>query len=254
MHFSRLALAAALLASLALRAADSPMNGTWRWHFTMPDGGTITPTLRVKTEEDGKMVGTARFRSGSSTEVDNFKLQGNQVSFEVKRDRDGEEFVTRYAGTLNENQITGRITSKWAGQEQSYDWVATRFHDIEGRWRWRPSFSTNANARGGQENQGGGRRGQGGGRGFGETTLTITREEGDKIAGKLNFGRGEQSIKHGKVEGKEVSFQTERERSNGDKSTNYYWGTFSAEFILGKYTTDFSGEVRTNDWRATRAD
>ena len=45
-----------------------------------------------------------------------------------------------------------------------------------------------------------------------------------------------------------------RQRSTGEQSTNWYWGKFSGDTITGQYTTDFSGEIRTNDWRALRGD
>lgn len=262
LHFIRTVLVLAVLAlmPIANHAADakprSPLDGTWRWDFVMPDSGAVRPTLNVKTEDSGKITGIARFRSGSRTPVTNLKFKDNQVSFEVVRERDGEKTVTKYSGVLQGDKITGQVVSKWTGEEQSYDWVASRFADIEGVWKWRFSFGTNAP--GGQgAGQGGGRRGGGGGGrggGAGEITLTLKREEGEKISGKLNVGRGDQDIKHGLVQGAEVSFQTERERSTGEQSTNWYWGKFSGDTITGKYTTDFGGEIRTNDWRALRGD
>ena len=254
---TRIVLALFLALPVMLFAADAkprpPLDGTWRWDFVMPDSGVAKPTLRVKTEDNGRLTGIARFRSGSSTPVTNLKFADPQVSFEVVRERDGEKTVTKYSGVLQGDKITGKVVSKWTGEEQSYDWIASRFADIEGVWKWRLTFT---NAPGGQ---GGGRRGGGGGGGrgggaVGEVTLTVKREEGDKFSGKLSPGRGEQDIKHGLYKDGTVSFQTERERSNGDQSTNYYWGQFSGDTITGKFTTDFGGELRTNDWRAARGD
>jgi hypothetical protein len=250
------------LAISAVHAADSakprpPLDGTWRWDFVMPDSSVARPTLRVKTENDGKLTGTARFRSGSSTSVKNFKLAGDQVSFDVERERDDEKFVTHYRGTLHGDKITGKITTKWTGDEQSYDWLAVRFSDIEGVWKWRPSFGTNApgGGQGGGQGQGGGRRGQGGGRGgFGEVSATFKREEGDVISGKVNAAGRDQDIKHGLIKDGEISFQTVRERSTGEMSTNWYWGRLNGDNLTGKYTTDLGGERRTNEWRAARGD
>lgn len=243
----RIVIALLFALPFALLAADAkprpPLDGTWRWDFVMPDSGVVRPTLNVKTEDNGKITGIARFRSGSRTPVTNFKFADNQVSFEVVRERDGEKTVTKYNGMLQGDKIIGKVVSKWTGEEQSYDWIASRFADIEGVWKWRFSFGTNAPG-----GQGEGRRGRG------EVTLTLKREEGEKISGKLNGRRWDQDIKHGLVQGAEVTFQTERERSNGEHSTNWYWGRFSGDAITGKYTTDFGGEIRTNDWRAARGD
>ena len=257
LHFTRsvFVCAALALAPLASHAADSkprpPLDGTWRWDFAMPDSGVARPTLKVKTEDDGQLTGTARFRSGSSTPVKNLKLAGDQVSFDVERERDGEKIVTQYRGTLRGDQITGKIISKWTGAEQSYDWNASRFADIEGVWKWRPTFGTNAPGGGQGAGQGARRRGGGG---LGEATLTLKREEGDRLSGKLNAGRTDQEIKHAHYKDSDVTFQTERERSTGEMSTNWYWGKFNGDAITGQYTTDFSGEIRTNEWRALRGD
>ncbi len=249
---TRMVIALFLALPVALLAADAPprpsLDGTWRWDFVMPDSGVAKPTLRVKTEDDGKLTGLARFRSGSSTPVTNLKLTGDQVSFEVVRERDGEKTVTHYRGTLQGDRITGKVVSKWTGEEQSYDWLATRFSDIEGVWKWRLARGTNA--------PGGGRRGGGGGGrgGVVEVTLTLKREEGDKIAGKVSLGGGDQEIKQGVCKDNHVTFQTERQRSNGDQSTNWFWGTLERDIIIGKHTTDSGGQRRTNDWRAARRD
>ena len=242
-----------LLSALPALAADdvktnSPLDGTWRWEFTMPDSGKVKPNLRIKTEE-GALVGTTRFRTGASTPVTNLTLNGNAVSFEVARERDGETTVTRYSGTLNGDKIKGKMVSNWTGHEQTYDWEAIRYSDVDGTWTWRFGF-------GGRGGGGGGGAGGPGGRGGGggETTLTLKREPGDKLSGKLNMPRiGDTDIKHGRFKNGEVTFQTERER-DGETSTNYYRGKFSADSIIGTSTGEFGGRVRTNEWRAARAD
>ena len=231
-----------LLATRPALAADdvrtnSPLDGTWRWEFTMPDSGRITPTLRVKTE-DGVLIGTTRFRAGTSTPVTNLTLNGDAVSFEVARGRDRQTTVTRYRGTLFGDRIKGTMVSNWTGREESYDWEATRNTSVDGTWKWSPGF---------------GGRGGPGGRGGGGTTVTLKRD-GDKLSGKLNAPRlGEADIKHGRFRNGEVSFQIERER-DGETSTNFYRGRFSADTITGRFTSEAGGRVRTNDWRAARAD
>jgi hypothetical protein len=207
----------------------------------MPDSGKIKPVLRVKTE-DGALTGTTRFRAGSTTPVTNLTLNGNAVSFDVMRERDGETTITHYSGTLSGDKIKGKMVSNWLGQEQSYDWEAIRYTDVEGTWKWRFGF--------GGGRPGGGRQGGGGGS---DITLTLKRD-GEKLSGKLSMPRfGDTDIKQGRFKNGEVSFQTERER-DGETSTNFYRGKFSADTIVGYNTSDFGGRVRTNEWRATRAD
>ena len=248
--FTRIFFGAALVALLpgitlaADAAKTSPLDGTWRWNFTNADSGVIQPTLKVKTEDDGTLTALSRFRSGTSTPVTNFIVSGDQVSFEVVRQRNDETTVTRYHGTFKGDNITGQMVASTAGEEVSRDWNAFRFSDIEGVWKWRM----------GGTNAPGGRRG---GFGGGEVTLTLKREEGDNISGKIRLGlpgQGEQEIHQAHYQNGNVSFETERTRTDGELSTNYYWGKFSKDAITGKFTTDSGGVHRTNEWRAARVE
>src|SRR5947207_2198603 len=38
-----------------------PLEGTWRWNFTMPDGSVVRPKLKLTTEK-GEITGTTSFR------------------------------------------------------------------------------------------------------------------------------------------------------------------------------------------------
>ena len=258
--FTRIFFGAALVALLpgitlaADAAKTSPLDGTWRWNFTNADSGVIQPTLKVKTEDDGTLTALSRFRSGSSTAVTNLTLQGDQVSFEVVRQRNGEATVTRYHGTFKGDKIAGQMVARTAGEEVSRDWSAFRISDIEGTWKWRMGGTNAPGGRGGAGGAGGGRRG---GFGGGEITLTIKREEGDNISGKISLGipgQREQEIHQAHYQNGNVSFETERTRTDGELSTNYYWGKFSKDAITGKFTTDSGGVHRTNEWRAARAE
>src|SRR3989442_1684633 len=116
--------------------ATAVIDGTWRWIFTMPDGATSRPKLILATE-NGKLTGTTSFRPGTETPITNAVLQGDAVSFQVIRERDGQEIVTTYTGTWNGKIIKGKVESNWAGAPQSYDWEAQRAHEgAEGVWQW----------------------------------------------------------------------------------------------------------------------
>lgn len=222
----------------------SPLEGSWRWSFTNADGGVVQPTLRVTTTDDGTLVGISRFRQGASVPITNLTVKGNQISFQVIRARDGNPIVTRYDGTLRGDEIKGFITSGSLGDEKKYDWSAARFSEIEGVWKWRfTGFGGGGGAGAGN------RRG-----GQGTATLALKREEGEKLSGKLRLGRFEQEVESLNYRNGDLSFHTIRERSDGSTSTNYYSGKFSRENIKGKYTSDFGGVHRTNDWHATRAE
>jgi hypothetical protein len=215
-------------------AADSQttpaLEGIWKWTFTMPDGSQVTPKLKLK-REDGQFTGTSSFRAGSETPVTNLVVNGNELSFQVVRQRDGREIVTRYAGTLSDDSIKGKMISNWTGEEQSYDWKARRVSGAEGTWKWSGNF--------------GGFRSQ--------STLKLKQDK-EKLTGKLTSGRGTESdIKEGKFKDGEISFEVERDR-DGEKTVSRYYGKLSGDKIVGKMELNFFGEPRTNDWEAVRVD
>src|SRR5262245_33331960 len=145
-------------------AADPPsataLEGIWKWNFTMPDGSQVTPKLKLKREDD-KMTGTSSFRPGSETPITNLVVNGEELSFQVARERDGRQIVTQYRGIVSGDSIKGKMVSNWSGEEQTFDWKARRVVGVEGTWKWSGSF--------------GGFRSQ--------STLKL-KQDGEKVSGK----------------------------------------------------------------------
>src|SRR2546421_4633313 len=128
-----------------------PLDGSWRWNFTMPDGTTIRPKL-VLAVKDGKLTGTTSFRAGTEAPITNAVLNGDQLRFDVIRDRDGQQILTTYSGKWDTNAIKGKVESNWAGKKEAFDWVAQRAHlGVEGTWKWNRSFGGGGGRRGFQE-------------------------------------------------------------------------------------------------------
>jgi len=227
------ALLAAIVLHPRVHAGDASTNtveGVWKWTFAMPDGSRVTPRLELR-QQNGQLTGTTRVRQGTDTTITNLSLQGDQLRFQVVRERDGREAVTRYEGTWSGNNIKGKITSNWSGTEQSYDWDAHRIADLNGVWKWDSSF--------------GGRRA--------EYRLTLA-QDGENLTGKLNPPRGADSeIKQGKFKAGDVSFEVERE-FGGETTVTRYYGKFSGDKITGKSEGVFFGAPRTNTWEALRSD
>jgi hypothetical protein len=226
--------AAALLTTiLVVFAADpkarSPYAGTWRWTFTMPDGTQVEPKLKLK-EVDGKVKGTSSFRAGTEAPVTNLTVQGDQVAFDVVRERDGRKIITHYSGQLSGETIKGKIQSNWNGEAQTYPWEALRFAGVEGTWKWTNDI----------------------GRFRGETRVRF-KPEGQKLTGKIIvFGR-EFDIHGGRFIDEEVSFYTVT-AWEGERYTNRYYGQLAGDRIEGKAELNLLGRPRTNDWIAYRAE
>ena len=74
-----------IIAPLLAVAADeeakqnSRLEGTWKWTFTMPDGGVVTPEVKFKGKDDA-VTGTTRFRLGLEAPLNKIKLQGDELS------------------------------------------------------------------------------------------------------------------------------------------------------------------------------
>jgi len=207
------------------------LEGTWKWTFTMPDGGLVTPRLKLKRDGD-QLTGTSRFRAGTETPVTNLTVNGDEVSFQVVRERDGQEITTRYTGKWNGDAISGKVVSNWNGEDQTYDWEARRLTDAEGTWKWTTTFGEVRS----------------------ESTLKL-KQEGEKISGKIRTRRAgtDTEIQHGKFKAGEISFQVERKR-DGEKFVSRYYGKISGDKIQGKMELNFFGRPRTNNWEAIRVD
>jgi len=252
--------ALAVMGAVRVPAADEPsakaphpLEGSWRWNFTMPDGTTVRPKL-VLAVQDGKVTGTTSFRMDSETPITNAVLKGDEVSFQVIRERDGQQIVTTYSGKWDATSIKGKVESNWAGEKQSYAWDAKRAHfGVEGTWRWTGSF--------GGRGPGGGGGGRGGGRGRGFQAQVDLEQDGETVTGSMpgfGFGGGPRriEIKNGVFTNGVVYFEVERNRFGSDeKVISYYEGKQKGDTIKGTIaTTNFDGDEVEYEWNAKRAD
>ena len=128
------------IAAEASTQSASELAGRWLWDFTMPDGTTTTPRLRLRIEGEN-LTGTTNYRPESDAPVTNLVFDGTRLRFQVIRQRDGQNIVTTYSGTVTSNAITGKIESNWAGETETFDWNALRANiGVEGIWRWTNAF------------------------------------------------------------------------------------------------------------------
>jgi hypothetical protein len=212
-----------------------PLEGSWRWNFSMPDGTTTRPKL-ILALENGRLTGTTTFRAGAETPITNVVLKGDQLRFQVIRERDGREIVTTYSGKWNDKSIKGKVESNWAGEKQSYPWEAQRaHHGVEGVWKWLVTF----------------RRG---GRPF-EMRVDL-EQEGETLTGSMPSGRGRRrtEIQNGSFKNGELYFEVERD-FGGVKILTKYRGKQTGDTIKGTTeSTTFDGEERKDDWEARRSD
>lgn len=117
-----LALAVALNASADDKKID--FTGTWKSSFTNQDGQVRESTFKFKAEGE-KLTGTISGRN-NDTAIDEGKIKGDEVSFKVTREFNGNKMVISYTGKVSGDTITGKSESERDGEKRSRDWVAKR--------------------------------------------------------------------------------------------------------------------------------
>jgi hypothetical protein len=145
-------------AVLALTAADlsaaDKVSGTWSWtqqgrgrgpQGAAPDANAparpkTTLTLKADGEKlTGKLSQPAFGRPGQGgqggqaaqpreTEISDGKVKGDDISFSVKREFNGNAIVMKYSGKVDGDKLTGKIEmpGRDGGEPRTMDWNATR--------------------------------------------------------------------------------------------------------------------------------
>ena len=114
---------AVVLLGVSVSALAADVNGTWKW-TTERNGTKIESTLKLK-QEDEKLTGTIS-RNNMDADIADGKVTGDDVSFTVTRENNGNKFVSKYAGKVTGDTIKGTIESERNGQKQSRDWEAKK--------------------------------------------------------------------------------------------------------------------------------
>ena len=115
-----------LVAMTVARAEEKKADptGTWTWSVPGRDGTPRKVTAKFKVE-DGKLSGTVSGRNGD-TAIDDAKLTGDELSFSVTREFNGNKFVQKFSGKVSGDAIKGKIAFDRNGEPQSVDWNAAR--------------------------------------------------------------------------------------------------------------------------------
>ncbi len=121
-------LVAALLVVVAFGANAQEqkldLNGTWKSSFTNQNSQVRETTFKFKVEGD-KVTGTISGRN-NDTAIEDGKLKGDELSFQVTREFNGNKMVIKYTGKVSADTITGKSESERDGQTRSRDWTAKR--------------------------------------------------------------------------------------------------------------------------------
>ncbi|MBI5383398.1 MAG: hypothetical protein HZA90_01785 [Verrucomicrobia bacterium] len=119
----------ALSAVPQAQAADA--SGTWSWSRPGRGGGDpVKTTLKLKVDGE-KLTGTvsAPGRQGGEareTAISDGKVKGDDISFSVVREFNGNKMTQKYTGKVSADAIKGKVEFDRNGETQSRDWEAKR--------------------------------------------------------------------------------------------------------------------------------
>lgn len=110
-----------LLAVFALTLSAADVTGTWKASMEGGGGGDVTFVFKV----DGtKLTGTASSEMSGEVPITEGKLDGNNISFTVTINANGEEMKISHKGTVSGNEM--KLTIQFAGMDQTMQMTAKK--------------------------------------------------------------------------------------------------------------------------------
>jgi uncharacterized lipoprotein YehR (DUF1307 family) len=108
MNMRRLSIIVALVGLAALSAYGADITGKWKSESPGRDGTPMTTTYVFKVDGE-KLAGTVSGRQGE-TAISEGKINGDEISFVVVRNFQGEERKIEYKGKVSGDEIKMTIT------------------------------------------------------------------------------------------------------------------------------------------------
>ena len=115
-------LIAAMAVLLVMTASAADVSGKWVGQMPTRDGNTREATFDLKASGD-KLTGTMSGPQGG-IEIKDGKVSGNDISFKVPLEFNGNSFVLIFKGTISGDQI--KFTRGREGAEQTQEFTAKR--------------------------------------------------------------------------------------------------------------------------------
>jgi hypothetical protein len=84
------------------------VDGKWTWTYKTKDGKDAEAAIKLKQEGD-KLTGAYVARDGTQTPIEDGKIKGDELSFDVNREVGGEKMLFKYTGKIDGDTITGKI-------------------------------------------------------------------------------------------------------------------------------------------------
>ena len=110
-----------LVCATALSAFAADVNGKWKATYETPNGQTMQSLFDFKAE-GSNLTGTVTGRSGEA-KIQEGKVEGDNITFSVLRNFNGQEFKLGYKGKIEGDEIKMTVSF---GEDRSFDMVAKR--------------------------------------------------------------------------------------------------------------------------------
>lgn len=121
-----------ILLVLAFAAVAADISGKWIAEQPGRQGGPPRQTTFTLKADGAKLTGTMMApgrggAAGTETEITNGKIDGNNITFEVKRQTQNGEMVSKYEGTLSGDELKLKTTRPGQdGTPQTIEMTAKR--------------------------------------------------------------------------------------------------------------------------------
>jgi hypothetical protein len=195
-------------------------SGSWKWEFETPDD---TMELVLKLKWDGKKLDGNYTAFGSTTKVEEGKLDKDTLSFVVRPEFNGNQFEVKFNGTVAKDEIKGAIHLQFGDEPQEFPWTAKRFvdpDDVVGVWDLKIEAPD-----------------------FGEIVSTLTVTKDDKgLRARYANDFFDLEAKNVQIKENELLFEISSENEEFSFKSNYR-GTPRGNAIEGKSAFDFGGNT-----------
>jgi hypothetical protein len=220
---------AAVKPSEAKKTSPVDPTGTWIWQYTISDNDV---DFQVKLNWDGKKLTGTYTAFDETTDIEESKLEKDQLTFVTKREFNGTEIVATFSGKVKPDDIEGTVSVEIGDDDpREFDWNAKRsveIDDVLGTWELKVETPN----------------------GVIEPRLTLTKD-GDKLQGKYVSPFGERDPKNLSLKDNELSWEISGER-DGIEFKVVYTGKPRGNSIDGTSEFDFAGNTGTIEFTGTR--
>ncbi len=151
--FGQSILAASLLVIgvAASAAADEKIDPTGAWKLRVAREGRPAQESTLKLEKNGEeLVGVVTDSQGRTGLIKDVKVKGDDITFRVEAEREGQKFSFTYKGKLTKDTMKGTMLAKILGRDLTFNFDGKR---VEEKATWSGSWKlalSGAGRRGGQ--------------------------------------------------------------------------------------------------------